>query len=68
MSLRLEDYLIKNIKKIINRTKIISIPSYKRIFIKRIKIILYIFIYLSNIFKNCIKKLKSGVPSRTIIK
>jgi hypothetical protein len=68
MFLRLKDCLIKEIKKIINRTKIIPVPNRKRIFIKRIKIIPYVFIYFRNIFKNCIKKLKSGVLSRTIIK
>jgi hypothetical protein len=68
MPLRLKNYLIKDIKKIMNRTKIIPIPNRKKIFIKRIKIIPDVLIYLRNIFKNCIKKLKSKIPSRTIIK
>jgi hypothetical protein len=68
MPLRLKGCLIKDIKKIINRTKIIPIPSRKKILIKRIKIVPDVFIYFRNIFKNCIKKLKLRIPSRTIIK
>jgi hypothetical protein len=68
MFLRLKGCLIKEIKKIMNRTKIIPVPNRKRIFIKRVKIISYVLIYLRNIFKSCMKKLKSGILSRTIVK
>jgi hypothetical protein len=68
MFLRLKGYLIKNIKKIMNRTKIVLVPSRKRILIKRVKIVSDVFIYFKNMFKSCMKKLKSEVLSRTIIK